>query len=112
MRRTVARCRWCRVIPPADPDLGAALTAQLGTDELRKLLERFPDIDRRERRRLRQLYLDASATEVMAIMSSPELSPKARRLDTPTDQDWDRALALILLAVAAALALYLWWLAA
>ena len=77
------------------------------TDELRELLERYPDIDRNERRRLRQLYSDASATEVMTILSSPELAPKAKHLETPADQHWDRALMLISIFVATALAFYL-----
>lgn len=77
------------------------------TDELRELLERYPEIDRSERRRLRQLYNDASATEVMTIMSSRELSGKAKRLEAPPDQRWDHVLTLILIFVAAALAFYL-----
>jgi|GEM_PF-6833056 len=77
------------------------------TDELRELLERFPDLDGGDLRRLRELYRTASATEVMAIMGSPELAPKARRLDPPADAAWDRLLLRLSVLVAAAVGLYL-----
>lgn len=74
----------------------------MATDELRELLERYPHLHERELDRLRRLYGEASATEVMAILSSPELGPKARRLDRPSDFAWD-----IRLAAAAAVAAFL-----
>ena len=77
------------------------------TDELRELLERYPDLDRRELRRLRQLYHDASATDVIAIMSSAELAPKAERLDLPSDLTWDLALIAAAILVAGLLTVYL-----
>lgn len=104
MRRTAARSRWCRVAPPADSDPAGALIAQTRTDELRELLERYPDLDRTEVRRLRQLYHDATATEVLAIQSSRELGSKAKRLDSPAASAWASGLlavaALIVCAVA------------
>ena len=80
--------------------------AQMRTDELRELLERYPDLDRRESRRLRQLYHDASATEVIAFLSSAELGPKIDRLDPPSDFAWDVVLTLAAILVAAVIALY------
>lgn len=77
------------------------------TDELRDLLQRFPDLERGELRRLRELYRDASATDVMTIMASPELAPKARRLEPPADAMWDRMLRLLLILLMAALVFYL-----
>ena len=104
MRRTGARCRWlARVAEP----LGAALALQMATDELRELLDRYPEIGPADLRRLRQLYRDASATEVMAILSSPELGPKARRLERPSDSTWDRWIAASAAIAALLIALYL-----
>ena len=100
MRRTAARSRWCRVAPPADSDPAGALIAQTRTDELRELLERYPDLDRTEVRRLRQLYHDATATEVLAIQSSRELGSKAKRLDSPRGLVWIAVAALAALASA------------
>lgn len=77
------------------------------TDELRDLLERYPDLDRGELRRLRELYRGASATEVMAILANSELAPKARRLDPPADFTWDRLLIIASVCVAVVLAVYL-----
>lgn len=79
----------------------------MATDELRELLERYPEIDRSDLRRLRQLYRDASATEVMAILSSPELAPKARRIERPSDSTWDRWIAGLAAVAALLIALYL-----
>ena len=56
--------------------------AQWRTDELRELLERYPDLTRPEFKRLRQLYREATATDVLAIGSSTELARKARRLES------------------------------
>lgn len=83
------------------------MAAQVRTDELRELLERYPDLATGELRRLRRLYREASATEVMAIMASPELAPKARRLVPPHDFTWDRMLAVLAFAAALFVALYL-----
>jgi hypothetical protein len=58
-----------------------ALASQMRTEELRDLLERFPELTRSEKRRLRRLYEDASATDLLAIMASSELASKARRLE-------------------------------
>lgn len=55
--------------------------AQWRTDELRELLERYPDLSGAETRRLRRLYREATATDVIAINSSAELARKARRLE-------------------------------
>lgn len=77
------------------------------TDELRELLERYPDLGRSELRRLRQLYHEASATEVIAILSSAELGPKVERLDPPSDFAWDSALITAATAVAGLIAAYL-----
>lgn len=104
MRRTGVRSRWLGRQAEA---LGAALAAQMATDELRDLLERYPDLGATELAQLRQLYREASATEVMAILSSPELGPKARRIDRPHDFAWDAVLALIAAAAAIAIALFL-----
>lgn len=104
MRRTAARCRW--LARQAEP-LGAALASQMATDELRELLERYPEIDAVELRRLRQLYREASATEIMAILSSPDLAPKARRIERPSDSTWDRWIAASAAVAALLLALYL-----
>lgn len=104
MRRTAARCRW---LARQAELIGAALAAQMATDELRELLERYPDLDGRELRRLRQLYGEASATEVMTILSSPELGPKARRIERPSDFTWDLLLAAAAAAAALLIALYL-----
>lgn len=53
---TGGRCRWSRVERPAEPDPGAALVAQMHTDELRELLERYPELEPNELRHLRRLY--------------------------------------------------------
>lgn len=79
----------------------------MATDELRELLERYPDLDGAEMRRLRELYRDASATEVMAIMSSPTLAPKAARIDRPNDRTWDLILTFGAAAAAIAIGIYL-----
>jgi hypothetical protein len=63
--------------------IGDALVDQMRTDELRDLLERHPMLDRSELQRLRELYATASATEVMAILASPDLARKAARLNAP-----------------------------
>ena len=76
------------------------------TDELRELLERYPDLDRSELRRLRQLYHEASATEVIAILSSAELGPKIERLDPRSDLAWDWALIAAAAIIAGLIALY------
>jgi len=89
---------------PADPDLGAALMAQMRTDELRELLERYPHLDRRELRRLRELYRTATATEVIAIKSSATLARKAERLD---DRDGSPGDVLLIAAAAATLGILL-----
>ena len=104
MRRTAARSRWCRVVPPAEPDPAGALFAQMRTDELRELLERYPDLDRVERRRLRKLYHDATATEVLAILSSRELASKAKRLDSPAASAWVSVLLAAATLIACAVA--------
>lgn len=80
--------------------------AQMRTDELRELLERYPEIDRRDLRRLRQLYHDASATEVIAILSSADLGPKVDRLDPPSDFAWDAVLTVAATLAAGVIALY------
>lgn len=79
----------------------------MATDELRDLLERYPDLEAGELARLRQLYREASATEVMAILSSPALGPKARRIDRPHDFAWDAILASVAAIAAIAITLYL-----
>lgn len=79
----------------------------MATDELRELLERYPEIGPAELRRLRQLYRDASATEVMTILSSPELAPKARRIERPSDSTWDRWIAVSAAIAALLITLYL-----
>ncbi|MFC3713099.1 hypothetical protein ACFOMD_10980 [Sphingoaurantiacus capsulatus] len=76
-------------------------------DELRALLARYPDLDARDRRRLRKLYQEASATEIMAILLHPDLGPKARRVERPSDFTWDVWLALTAAAAALLIALYL-----
>ena len=73
--------------------------AQMRTDELRELLERYPHLDRRELRRLRELYRSATATEVIAIKSSATLARKAERLDDRDGSPGD----VLLIAAAAAL---------
>lgn len=80
--------------------------AQMRTDELRELLERYPDLDRRDLRRLRQLYHDASATEVITILSSTDLGPKIDRLDPPSDFAWDVVLTVSAIWVAGVIAFY------
>ncbi len=79
----------------------------MATDELRELLERYPEIDRTDLRRLRQLYREASATEVMAILSSPDLAPKARRIERPSDSAWDWWIAASAAVAALVITLYL-----
>lgn len=62
---------------------------RMRTDELRTLLERYPNISRTELRYLRRLYSEASATDIIAIKSS-ELGAKAREIDPSSDQVWNR----------------------
>lgn len=57
------------------------------TDELRELLERYPALSRSEMQHLRELYLKASATDMLAIGSSPTLARKARRLESEVEYD-------------------------
>lgn len=63
---------------------------RLRTDELRTLLERYPNISRAELRHLRRLYSAASAADIIAIKSNAELGPKAREIDPSSDQVWNR----------------------
>lgn len=80
--------------------------AQWRTDELRELLERYPDLGRTEVRRLRRLYREATATEVIAINSNEELARKARRLESVDDTVIEISAILVGLGVACVL-LYL-----
>ncbi len=80
--------------------------AQMRTDELRELLERYPDLDRGDLQRLRQLYHDASATEVITILSSADLAPKINRLDPPSDFAWDVVLTVAAIFIAGTVAFY------
>lgn len=87
------------------------MAPQADADELRELLARYPALSGPERARLRRLYREARATEVMALMAQPEFEDKLRRLDPPLDIAWDRALAWMSFAVAVLAILWLMFLA-
>jgi hypothetical protein len=80
------------------------------TDELRTLLERYPALSGSERARLRRLYKEARATDVMALMSDARFADKLRRIDPPLDIAWDRALAWSSFAAAVLMILWLMFL--
>jgi hypothetical protein len=67
---------------PAENEVSSVLADQMRTDELRELLERYPALGAHEMTRLRELYVQASATEVMAVRSSSDLARKAARLES------------------------------
>jgi hypothetical protein len=77
------------------------------TDQLRELLERYPQLGRSDRRRLRALCREASATDVMTIMSSPELGPKLRQLDPVAAGASDRTVVVVAVLAALLVALYI-----